>query len=437
MVIGELLKRNARRFKGRIAYKDERRALTFEEVNKRANALARALAALGLKKGDHIAVLLYNCVEYSELLLSLPKAGFVIVPINYRLVGRELEYIISNAEACVLIYDAELEDTIEGIRPNIRSVKHHIVVDQAGDSKSDALNYENLIRTSSAEEMPLAVTESDTAFILYTSGTTGVPKGAMLTHKNVMTNLFNIFFELQISPKDKIFNAPPLYHCAAQNQSMAYFFYGCENVTVKQFNTDLALQTIEREKPNILHLVPAMQNMIMNHPEISRYDFNFVDLIIYGGSSFMRSQLEKAIEIFGCRFFQCAGQTEASPVLTVLRPEDHVLEGPEHVVRRLSSAGKEVKLTEVKIADQQGNELPPNVPGEEIARGNNVMKGYWNLPEETSETIVNGWLHTGDICFKDEDGYVYYKDRIKDMICRGGENIYPREIEEVIASHPE
>ncbi|MFH1491077.1 MAG: AMP-binding protein, partial [Pseudomonadota bacterium] len=127
----------------------------------------------------------------------------------------------------------------------------------------------------------------------------------------------------------------------------------------------------------------------------------------------------------------------ASPVLTILRPEDHVLDGPEHVLRRLSSAGKEVKLTEVKIVDRQGNELPPNLPGEEIARGDNVMKGYWNLPEETSETIVDGWLHTGDICFKDEDGYVYYKDRIKDMICRGGENIYPREIEEVIASHPE
>ncbi|MFH1490974.1 MAG: long-chain-fatty-acid--CoA ligase [Pseudomonadota bacterium] len=437
MVIGDILKRNARRFKGRIAYKDERRALTFEEVNKRANALARALAALGLKKGDHIAALLYNCVEYSELLLALPKAGFVIVPLNYRLIGRELEYIITNSEACALICEAELEGIIEKIRPNLQSVKHYIVVDHAGDSKSEALNYENLIRSSSALELPAPVIESDTAFILYTSGTTGVPKGAMLTHKNVISNLFNIFFELQISPNDKIFNAPPMYHCAGQNQSMAYFFYGCENVTVKQFNADLALQTIEREKPNILHLVPAMQNMVMNHPDISRHDFGFVDLMIYGGSSFMRSQLEKAIEIFGCRFFQCAGQTEASPVLTILRPEDHVLDGPEHVLRRLSSAGKEVKLTEVKIADQQGNEIPPNVPGEEIARGDNVMKGYWRLSKETAETIVDGWLHTGDICFKDEYGYVYYKDRIKDMICRGGENIYPREIEEVIASHPE
>ena len=142
------------------------------------------------------------------------------------------------------------------------------------------------------------------------------------------------------------------------------------------------------------------------------------------------------MDVFGCRFIQCAGQTEAGPVLTMLRPEDHVIDGPEHVVRRLGSAGKEVKLTEVKIVDKEGHELPPNIPGEEIARGDNIMKGYWKMPEATAEALVDGWLHTGDICLKDEYGYIYYKDRIKDMICRGGENIYPREVEEVIASHP-
>ncbi|MBW1802859.1 MAG: long-chain-fatty-acid--CoA ligase [Deltaproteobacteria bacterium] len=436
MVLGDILRVNAHRFRGRIAHRDERRALTFEQVNRRANALIRALMDMGLKKGDHIAVLLYNCVEYEELLFALPKAGFIIVTLNYRLIGRELEYILSDSEACALIYDAALDATVEDIRPHLELVKHYIVVDRSGGSKAEALDYEKLIQSSSDAEISVPVTESDTAFILYTSGTTGLPKGAMLTHKNLMTNLFSTMFELQIGSDDKIFNVPPLYHCAGQNMSMAYFFYGCEIVTIKQFDPEPLLETIKAERPNILHLVPAMQNMIINHPDIGGYDFSFVDLMLYGASSIMKSQLKQSIDVFGCKFMQCAGQTEASPVLTMLRPEDHVIDGPEHMVRRLGSAGKEVKLTEVKIVDPEGNELPPNVPGEEIARGDNVMKGYWKLPEATAETVVDGWLHTGDICLKDEHGFIYYKDRIKDMICRGGENIYPREVEEVIASHP-
>jgi long-chain acyl-CoA synthetase len=158
--------------------------------------------------------------------------------------------------------------------------------------------------------------------------------------------------------------------------------------------------------------------------------------MVYGTSPMMVSQLKRSMQIFGCQFMQCAGLTEASPILTILKPEDHVVEGPEHSIRRLGSAGKEVKLTQVKIVDQEGNEVPPNTPGEEIATGDNVMKGYWKLPEATAETIVDGWLHTGDICLKDDGGYIYYVDRIKDMIVRGGENVYPREIEEVITTHP-
>jgi long-chain acyl-CoA synthetase len=436
MAIGDILRVNARRFKSKIALRDERRTRTYEQVNRRANAFIRSLMDMDFKKGDHIALLLYNCVEYEELLLALPKAGFIIVTLNYRLIGRELEYIISDSEACALIYDAELNDTVEEIRPSLELVKQYIIVDRLGDSKAEALNYEKLIQSSSDAEISVPVSESDTAFILYTSGTTGLPKGAMLTHKNVMTNLFNILFEFQVNSDDKIFNVPPLYHCAGQNGFMAHFFYGCEIVTIKQFEPELLLETIKTERPNILHLVPAMQNMVIGHPDVGRHDFNFVDLMIYGGSSFMRSQLKQSMDVFGCKFIQCAGQTEAGPVLTMLRPEDHVVDGPEDMVRRLGSAGKEVKLTEVKIVDQEGNELPPNIPGEEIARGDNVMKGYWKMPEATAETVVDGWLHTGDICLKDEYGYIYYKDRIKDMICRGGENIYPREVEEVIASHP-
>jgi len=436
MLIGDLIRLNAQRFGNKMAFKDERTEVTFLQVNQRANAVIHALLERGLKKGDRIATLLYNCVEYEELIHALPKAGFIMVPLNYRFVGRELQYLLENSEASVLIYDAELSDTVEEIRPHLDMVGHYIVIDHRGDSKVEAQNYEEMIGNHPTSEVTIPVHENDIAYILYTSGTTGHPKGAMLTHRNIFTNLFNVLFELQPKPKDKILNLPPLYHCAGQNHAMTYFYYGCPALTIKQFDPDLVLQTIYKERPNVLHMVPAMQNMILNHPQIDAHDFRFVDLMVYGAAPIMRAQLERSMDVFGCSFIQCAGQTEASPVMTMLRPEDHIVDGPVEVIRRLGSAGREVKLTQVKIVDQDGNELPPNVPGEEIARGDNIMKGYWKNAEATHETLIDGWLHTGDICQRDEYGFVYYVDRIKDMICRGGENVYPREIEEVIASHP-
>ena len=436
MLIGDMSRLCARRFKDKVAFKDERKELTFEQVNQRSNAIIHTLMEMGVKKGDRIAILLYNCVQYSELLLALPKAGFIAVTLNYRLVARELEYLINNSEANTLIFEPELEDRIDALRPRLETIKNYIVLDSMGESKTEALNYEKLIEDHPTSEIPAEVNESDVAYILYTSGTTGRPKGAMLTHKNIITNLFNNLFELHLKPSDKIMNPLPLYHIAAQNLSIAFFFSGCTHVTIKQFDVELVLEKMYIEKTNIVHLIPATQNMIMNHPDIEKYDLRFLDLLIYGASHILRSQLKKSMEIFDCKFIQFAGQTESSPILTCLRPEDHVVDGPQDLIRRLSSAGKEAKLSEVKIVDQDGNEVPPNTPGELVGRGENIMKGYWKLPQATEETIVDGWLHTGDICMKDEDGYVYYVDRSTDMINRGGENVYPREIEEVITSHP-
>ncbi len=437
MLIGDIVKANARRFKDKVALKDERSTLTFDEVNQRTNAAINALMSMGVRKGDKIAFLLYNNNEYSELLLGLPKAGFVIVPLNYRLIGRELKYMITNAEVNTIIYGDDFVETIEEIRPELDLVKNYIVVDHSGKANTEAANYEMMIQNASTSDVSVDIAESDLAFIMYTSGTTGVPKGVMLNHKNVLTNLYNLVFELQPKSDDILFNNPPLYHCAGQNHLMAHFFYGCLTITIKQFNPEIVLKTVQTEKPNVLHLVPAMQNMVINHPAVAKYDLSSIELMIYGASSIMRAHLLKVMEVFDCRFLQCAGQTEASPMLSMLRPEDHVVDGPEHMVRRLSSAGREPKLTEVRIIDADGNEVPPNIPGEEIARGDNVMSGYWKMPEATAETIVDGWLHTGDICIKDEYGFIYYVDRIKDMICRGGENVYPREIEEVISEHPD
>jgi long-chain acyl-CoA synthetase len=433
MLIGDLIGFNALRYGEKVAFEDERRRLTFAQVEKRAHATANALRSMGVQKGDRVALLLYNCSEYAELLFALPGAGFVAVPLNYKLAARELQFIINDSEANTLIFGDEFTETVEKIRPHIQLVNNFITL---GGSNSGVHKYEPLLRAAGAAGVRPDNSDTDVAYILYTSGTTGHPKGVMLTHRNILTNTINHSLELQPQSTDVVFNLPPLYHCAGDTQMFCYFLFGCTSIMIKQFDAGLVLETANEKKPNILHLVPAMQNMVLNHPDIGKYDFSFVDLIPYGGSSIMVSQLRRSMEVFRCRFIQFAGQTEASPGLSCLRPEDHVVEGPEHMVRRLGSAGRELKLTQIKIVDPDGNEVPPNTPGEEIVRGNNVMKGYWKRPEATAEIIRNGWLHTGDICLRDEGGYIYYVDRLKDMIVRGAENVYPREIEEIIAAHP-
>lgn len=436
MIIGEIARLNAVRHGNNIAFKDERRALSFDLANRRMNALIRALYGLGIKKGDRIAVLLYNCAEYCELLYGLPKGGFVMVPMNYRLVARELKYILNNSEANTIVYEKEFAETLNEIRSELETVENYILIDPAGVSKSDDLLYEKMIQNESAEEISAGVTESDVAYILYTSGTTGSPKGAMLTHRNIFTNICNAAIDRKVNPWDKSLAVPPLYHVAAQTEMFVWSFHGCQTITVRKFDAEAVLEAMRIERPNVVQLVPAMQNMVVNHPRVGEYDLSFVELMLYGASSMLLSHLKKSMEVFGCKFFQTAGMTEASPCLSFLLPEDHILEGPDYLVRRLGSAGREAKLTEIKIVDPDGNECPPDTPGEEIARGDNIMKGYWNNPEETAKALRDGWLCTGDICLKDEGGYIYYVDRIKDMINRGGENVYPREIEEVIAGHP-
>jgi long-chain acyl-CoA synthetase len=434
MLIGELARLNAARYGNKIAFRDANRSITFDQANARINALIRSLRELGLQKGDRVAVLLYNCAIYCELLFGIPKGGFILVPINYRLVGRELTYILNDSESSALIFDPELAETIENIKPDLETVKHFICVGDERDDNGD-LSYEKLVTGKVSDEISADVQESDIAFILYTSGTTGFPKGAMLTHKNIFTNICNAALVRAVKPDDKLFNIPPLYHCAAQTEMFVWAMYGCQTYSIKQFDTLGVLEALRIERPNIVMMVPTMINMVINHPNIEDYDFSFVDLMIYGGSSIRRNHLEKAMNVFGCKFLQTAGMTEASPCLMFLLPEDHILEGPDHMVKRLGAGGREGKLTEIKIVDENGNECPSGLPGEAVARGDHIMLGYWKKPEETANTIRDGWLHTGDICIKDEDGYIYYVDRIKDMICRGGENVYPREIEEVIATH--
>jgi long-chain acyl-CoA synthetase len=258
----------------------------------------------------------------------------------------------------------------------------------------------------------------------------------MVTQKNLMAAIFNQFSELCPFPDDVLFTLPPVYHLAGLLTYLVHFYKGCTHITIKRFESQSVLEWTEREKPTAIHLVPAMQNIIVNYPDVEKYDLSSIRVLFYGASTMPVAQLKKSMKLFKCDFYQIAGLTEVTGHLTALRPEDHVIDGPPQQIRRLGSAGREGLGLETRIVDENGNECPPDVPGEEIVRGDSVMAGYWKMPEETRQAIKDGWLYTGDICAKDEDGYIYYVDRSKDMINRGGENVYPREVEEVLCAHP-
>jgi fatty-acyl-CoA synthase len=402
-------------------------------VLERVNRAANALRDLGIKKGERVAVLAQNCHQYVELYFANGKNGSVTTPLNYRLTPTELEYIINNSEAVAVIVADDFVSVISQIKHLLPKVRHTICI---GGSHQGYVEYEEWIAAASPAEPETEIDEDDLIWQMYTSGTTGRPKGAMITHRNLLTNVIQIALDFRVDPGDRSLIVAPLYHAAAVITSVAGFSQGGALVIKKDFIIPEVLKAFHEEGVTHALLVPAMIQVLLMMPEINKIDFGTLKYIIYGASAIPLEVLRKAMETFKCNFVQGFGQTESVAVLSLLLPEDHVLEGPEKKLRRLESAGRAVFGTEIRIIDEEGRPLPPGELGEIIARGDQVMTGYWKLEEATSETLKDGWLHTGDLGTMDEEGYVYVTDRMKDMIVSGGENVYPREIEEVLFSHP-
>ncbi len=435
MILGDIVRMNGGRFAQKIALIDENSRHTFREINSRVNRIIHALHQKGIIKGDRIALLLYNCNTYPELYFAASKAGFVLVPLNYRLVPNELKYILNDAEPKAFIFGEAFLEKANSIKKDLDFIREFMVVGNKTPQQG-FINFTKMTEGFPDHEPACQSSEDDIVFIMYTSGTTGQPKGAMITQKNLMSAVINQLIEVSPAPKDVLFSLPPFYHIAALATFLVHFCRGCTHMTISRFDPAKVLEWIDRENPTSIHLVPAMQNMLLNFPNIEKANLSGIHSIFYGASPMMKAQLKESIKLFQCKFFQFAGLTEITGHLSCLRPEDHLLEGPPEKVKRLGSAGREGMGLETRIVDLKGNECPPGVPGEQIVRGDSVMAGYWKMPEETCKTIKDGWLYTGDICIKDDEGYIYYVDRYKDMIIRGGENVYPREVEEVISTHP-
>jgi len=436
MNLVDVLLNNVRRYPGKMALVCGDTRLTYQAFNERCNRLTHVLSRFGLGKGDHFALFSKNCHRHFEMFFAAAKTGTALVPLNYRLSARELAYIINDSESKILFFAKEYAPMVEIIQKELKRVKSYVCTD---DSIIGISSYEELLSHSDPSEPDSAsIVEEDVVTILYTSGTTGYPKGAMISHRNRVMDMIQQVVDFEyIEPDDTHLIVGPLYHVGALANSHAHFYMGCTMVVLDQFNPQRIFELIEKEKLRSLWGAPTMIQMLIDFPEAEKFDRSSLKTISYAGSPMPVEILKKAIRFFGENLFlQFYGMTETGPTITRLRRKDHVLQGTEKQLKRLSSAGVESQHVHVRIVDHEGMDLPPNKVGEIVVKSDGIMQGYWKKPEETEQAIKKGWFYTGDMGYMDEDRYVYIVDRKKDMIISGGENVYSAEVENTLYMHP-
>jgi len=419
---------------GRTAVVFGDRRLTFAQVNKRSNQLTRGLMKMGNKKGDRVAILLPNCPEYIETDFALIKGGFVRLPINPRLAPREYTYMINNAEANTLVFAEEFISDIKNIKDQLEKTTKFIMV---GKSKAGfAFSYEDILNAENSEDVIVDVEDDDPYQILYTSGTTGLPKGAVTSFRSRLSTLATVLIdEMKASPKDVMLSVAPLAH-GGGTKILPHYVRGAKNVLLPKYSPETFCEAVEKEKVTTTWLVPTMITMLLEYKDLQKFDLSSLKTIVYAAAPMPEATLRRALDTFGNIFVQVYGLSEAPNPDLLLPKEDHVAQGIEKQMRRLQSAGREPFGVFVRVVDEKGNDVVPGQMGEIIVAGDNIMTGYWKNRGATEETIRDGWLYTGDMATVDEEGYVYIVDRRKDMIISGGFNVYPREIEEVLYQHP-
>jgi len=415
------------------AYRSER--ITFSEFNARVNSLIHALQAMGVKKGDVIGILSWNCLEYADVYGAAMKGGFIASPFNFRLQANELEYIINYSEANTLFVGPELVDTVNSLRSRLTKVKNFISFE---GSAPNMIRHDNLLASYPREEPEVQVEEDDWLSIIYTSGTTGVPRGSLYTQSRLMDNTRTLIISMGLQPGDRHIQVTPLFHIGGYNHFRVFLFIGGSNVIMPQRSFDAAatLQAIQDEQATDIDIVATHLVAMLAVPDLEKYDIRSLKRMWYAASPMPVEVLKKALKTWGPIFAQGYGQTESGPDITDLGREDHkVLDAPPEEQSILASAGRPSIGVHVRIVDEKGNDVSSGEVGEIIVQSKHIMTEYWHRPDDTQETIVNGWLHTGDMGYYDQKGYVYIVDRRKDMIVSGGENIYPREVEEVLYGH--
>ena len=406
------------------------RRQTWREFENRIARLANGLLDLDVGASDRIAILALNSDRYLEFFYAVPWAGAAVNPVNIRLSPPEIAYTLNDSGSKVLFVDDTFAALLPSLQSQIESIKHVVFIGE-GKCPEGCIDYESLVANS--ERISDANTGgNDLAGLFYTGGTTGRSKGVMLSHNNLVFNALNVVAEMGYDCDTVYMHAGPMFHLADMASTFAVTLAAGTHGIVPRSDVDEVLAFIEQEKVTNTLLVPTMVNLLASSGRIASYDVSSMKRMLYGASPMPESVLMSAMEQMPtASFAQGYGQTEASPIITSLGPEFHIAGG-----EKLRSAGRAALGVEVLVLDANDEELPNGTVGEICARGANVMLGYWGMESVTAETLRNGWLHTGDLGYMDEDGFVFIVDRAKDMVISGGENIFSVEVEGAIYSHP-
>ena len=412
-------------------YKD--RQQTWPEFVTRVAKLGGALQTLGMKPGDRVAMLALNSDRYLEYFFGVLWGGGVIVPMNLRWSAQENAYSIDDSGVEIMLVDENFATMVSAIQEKTSSLKTLIFAGE-GAVPEGMHDYSAIVAAAEPVE-DAGRSGEDLAGIYYTGGTTGFPKGVMLSHRSLYVSNLSSCREFCMPDGARYLHAAPMFHLADGAASLAATFAGGTHIMIPAFTPEAALKAIEAHRPTNVLLVPTMIQMLVRSPDFAKYDTTSLTAIMYGASAISEAVLVEAMtKLPNAKFVQAYGQTELSPVATILPPEYHVTEGPN--AGKLRSAGKAVGCCELKIVDEDGNELPTGTVGQVAVKGPVTMLGYWNKPEQTAEALRDGWVYTGDGGYLDEEGFLFIADRMKDMIVSGGENVSSAEVEQAVTQHP-
>ena len=433
LTVSELYDRAVLQGGSRIAITDGERHVSYAELGDQAARLVGSLSSLGIGQGDRVAFLMANCAEYVACEYAMAKVGAVRVPLAVLLGNDDHVYMMNLARCAVIVYHNSFAARIEQMAPELETVEHFICVG-AGDLPPGHLRLEELLATHEPVHVGVTVDPEEIAGIYFTGGTTGRPKGVMLSHRSWFHTYWMETLDFGIAPHESFVFATPMTHAGGCLILPVLLRQG-RCIVLDHFDPELLLATIVREKATATLLVPTMMYALLDLPDRASYDISSLRNILYGAAAIAPDRLKQALRVFGPILTQFFGQTEAPMALTALHREDHVVEDPSRELAVLTSAGRPTYPTEIRLVDDDGVEVPVGEAGEVIARAPNMMSGYLDNPEATASAIRDGWLFTGDIARRDEEGLFTIVDRKKDMIVSGGFNIFPREVEDMLFEH--
>ena len=420
-----------------IVFEDTR--LTYAELNARSNQLASRMQSWGVGSGDRVGIMQVNCNEVIETYFAAAKLGAIFVPLSFRGRAEEIRHMVNASESKVVIAGSRYLGMVDELRPSLSTVEHYVSMEGSADGWEP---YEDALAGQPTDDITAEVDDDDTTILMFTAGTTGLPKGVMLTFGGVSSYSLSNVTPVDPDQVEKNILTVPLYHVAGMQAVISAIFGMRTLVIQRQFEAESWMKLVQDEKVSRAMMVPTMLKLLLEHPARANYDISSLDVLTYGAAPMPKEVIKRAIiELEDTQFINAFGQTEASATITALMPDDHNVKGlseeeREKKFERLSSIGKPLPGVEIRIVDEDGTDVSTNEQGEIIASGPQLMKGYWQQDDVTAETIKNGWLFTGDLGYQDDEGYIFLTGRAKDFIKRAGEMISPEEVEQTLMSHP-